>query len=49
MILNLLHVVIRLLAFTPESEVGNDLLTVEDLSKTIDGVKVLDNVNFTIE
>jgi ATPase subunit of ABC transporter with duplicated ATPase domains len=32
--------------FTPEREIGNDLLRVEDLSKTIDGVKVLDNVNF---
>ncbi|WP_409288678.1 ABC-F family ATP-binding cassette domain-containing protein [Peribacillus sp. SCS-37] len=32
--------------FTPEREVGNDLLRVEGLSKTIDGVKVLDNVSF---
>lgn len=32
--------------FTPEREIGNDLLRVEGLSKTIDGVKVLDNVNF---
>ena len=34
--------------FTPEREVGNDLLTVEGLSKTVDGVKVLDNVRFTV-
>ncbi|EEK72876.1 MULTISPECIES: ABC-F family ATP-binding cassette domain-containing protein [Bacillus] len=34
--------------FTPEREVGNDLLTVEGISKTIDGEKVLDNVNFTL-
>ena len=34
--------------FTPEREIGNDLLTVEGISKTIDGEKVLDNVSFTI-
>ncbi|MGG0257582.1 ATP-binding cassette domain-containing protein [Bacillus mycoides] len=34
--------------FTPEREVGNDLLTVEGISKTIDGEKILDNVNFTL-
>ncbi|MDR2996325.1 MAG: ATP-binding cassette domain-containing protein [Bacillus cereus] len=34
--------------FTPEREIGNDLLTVEGLSKTIDGEKVLDNVYFTL-
>ncbi|MDM5188979.1 ATP-binding cassette domain-containing protein [Bacillus sp. DX4.1] len=34
--------------FTPEREVGNDLLTVEGLSKTIDGEKILDNVYFTL-
>ncbi|MDQ0217826.1 ATP-binding cassette domain-containing protein [Peribacillus cavernae] len=32
--------------FTPEREIGNDLLRVEGLSKTIDGEKVLDNVSF---
>ncbi|ALC80908.1 MULTISPECIES: ABC-F family ATP-binding cassette domain-containing protein [Bacillus] len=32
--------------FTPEREIGNDVLRVEGLSKTIDGQKVLDNVNF---
>lgn len=32
--------------FTPEREIGNDVLRVEDLTKTIDGVKVLDNVSF---
>ncbi|VEF48212.1 ABC efflux transporter ATP-binding protein [Bacillus freudenreichii] len=35
-------------AFTPEREIGNDLLTVSNLSKTIDGVKVLDNISFTM-
>ncbi|OCA82020.1 ABC-F family ATP-binding cassette domain-containing protein [Pseudobacillus wudalianchiensis] len=32
--------------FKPEREIGNDLLRVEGLTKTIDGVKVLDNVSF---
>ncbi|MFB5662409.1 ABC-F family ATP-binding cassette domain-containing protein [Alteribacillus sp. HJP-4] len=34
--------------FKPERELGNDLLTVEGLTKTIDGVNVLDNVSFTL-
>ncbi|MBM0064992.1 ABC-F family ATP-binding cassette domain-containing protein [Alkalicoccobacillus gibsonii] len=34
--------------FTPEREIGNDLLRVENLTKTIDGVKVLNNVSFTM-
>lgn len=34
--------------FTPEREIGNDLLRVENVSKTIDGKKILDNVNFTL-
>lgn len=34
--------------FKPEREAGNNLLKVENLTKTIDGVKVLDNVSFTI-
>lgn len=36
------------IAFTPDREIGNDLLTVEGLTKTIDGRKVLDNVSFTM-
>ncbi len=32
--------------FTQDREVGNDLLRVESLSKTIDGEQVLNNVNF---
>jgi len=32
--------------FTPEREIGNDVLRVEGLSKTIDGVRVLDNISF---
>ncbi|QST01770.1 ATP-binding cassette domain-containing protein [Pontibacillus sp. ALD_SL1] len=35
-------------AFKPDREIGNDLLKVEGLTKTIDGVKVLDNVSFTM-
>ncbi|WP_312460923.1 ATP-binding cassette domain-containing protein, partial [Proteiniclasticum sp.] len=34
--------------FKPEREVGNDILIVENLSKSIDGVKVLDNVSFVV-
>ncbi|MGG7079191.1 ABC-F family ATP-binding cassette domain-containing protein [Clostridium sardiniense] len=34
--------------FKPEREVGNDILVVEGLSKTIDGVKVLDNLSFRV-
>ncbi len=32
--------------FKPNREIGNDALLVENLSKTIDGVKVLDNISF---
>ncbi|QKY70562.1 ABC-F family ATP-binding cassette domain-containing protein [Lentibacillus sp. CBA3610] len=34
--------------FTPDREIGNDLLFVEGLTKTINGEKVLDNVSFTV-
>jgi ATPase subunit of ABC transporter with duplicated ATPase domains len=34
--------------FRPEREIGNDVLLVENLSKTIDGVKVLDNISFIV-
>ncbi len=34
--------------FRPSREIGNEVLTVEGLSKTIDGVKVLDNVSFIV-
>ncbi|WP_017727606.1 ABC-F family ATP-binding cassette domain-containing protein [Halalkalibacterium ligniniphilum] len=34
--------------FTPDREIGNDLLRVEGISKTIDGVKVLNNVSFVM-
>lgn len=34
--------------FTPEREIGNDLLIVSNLSKTIDGVKILDNISFAL-
>lgn len=35
--------------FTQEREVGNEILAVEGLTKTIDGVKVLDNVSFQLQ
>ncbi|MDD6074637.1 MAG: ATP-binding cassette domain-containing protein [Clostridium sp.] len=34
--------------FRPDREIGNEVLTVENLSKTIDGVKVLDGISFTL-
>ena len=34
--------------FRPAREIGNEVLTVEGISKTIDGVKVLDNVSFIV-
>ncbi|HAU85818.1 MAG TPA: ABC transporter ATP-binding protein [Lachnospiraceae bacterium] len=34
--------------FRPFREIGNEVLTVSNLSKTIDGVKVLDNISFII-
>ena len=34
--------------FTPDREIGNDLVRVENVSKTIDGVKILDNISFTL-
>ena len=34
--------------FKPNREIGNEVLTVTNLSKTIDGEKVLNNVSFTV-
>ncbi len=34
--------------FRPNREIGNEVLTVKNLSKTIDGVKVLDNISFIL-
>ena len=34
--------------FAIEREVGNEILTVEELSKTVDGIKVLDNISFRV-
>ena len=34
--------------FRPNREIGNEVLMVEGLSKTIDGVKILDNLTFTL-
>ncbi|NGQ95838.1 ATP-binding cassette domain-containing protein [Brevibacillus sp. SYP-B805] len=35
--------------FKPERDLGKNVLTVEGLTKTIDGEKVLDNVSFTVK
>jgi len=34
--------------FRPEREIGNEVLTVDGISKTIDGVKILDNISFIV-
>ena len=34
--------------FRPQREIGNEVLTVEGISKTIDGVKILDNISFVV-
>ncbi len=34
--------------FQPNRSIGNEVLTVENLSKTIDGEKILDNISFTL-
>ncbi|NLJ95689.1 MAG: ATP-binding cassette domain-containing protein [Clostridiales bacterium] len=34
--------------FRPSREIGNEVLTVSNISKTIDGVKVLDNISFIV-
>ena len=34
--------------FRPNRDIGNEVLTVEGISKTIDGVKVLDNISFIV-
>ncbi len=34
--------------FRPEREIGNEVLTVSNISKTVDGRKVLDDVSFTV-
>ena len=36
------------ISFKPEREVGNEILTVENLSKTIDGVVLFQNVSFRL-
>jgi ATPase subunit of ABC transporter with duplicated ATPase domains len=35
--------------FTPEREIGNEVLEVNNLTKTVDGVKVLDDVSFRLD
>ena len=34
--------------FRPNREIGNEVLTVEGITKTVDGEKILDNISFTI-
>ena len=34
--------------FRPQREIGNEVLEVQNLSKTVDGVKVIDNISFTL-
>jgi len=34
--------------FRPDREIGNEVLSVEHISKTVDGVKVLDDISFII-
>ncbi len=34
--------------FKPNREIGNEVLSVEGISKTIDGEKILDNISFTL-
>ncbi len=34
--------------FRPEREIGNEVLSVEGISKTIDGEKILDNISFIL-
>lgn len=34
--------------FRPEREIGNEVLTVENISKTVNGEKVLDNISFIV-
>lgn len=34
--------------FRPNREIGNEVLTVEHISKTVDGVKVLDDISFIV-
>ena len=34
--------------FRPEREIGNEVLTVEGISKTVNGEKVLDNISFIV-
>ncbi len=34
--------------FRPNRTIGNEVLTVDGISKTIEGVKILDNISFTI-
>ena len=34
--------------FRPQREIGNEVLSVENLTKTIDGEVILDNISFTV-
>ena len=34
--------------FRPDRSIGNEVLQVENISKTVDGVKIIDNISFTL-
>lgn len=36
-------------AFKPEREIGNEVLEVKNITKVVDGVKVLDNISFRLD
>lgn len=36
-------------AFKPEREIGNEVLEVNNISKTVDGEKILDNISFRLD
>ncbi len=35
--------------FKPDREIGNEVLTVDGITKTVNGVKVLDNISFVVQ
>ncbi len=36
------------IGFSPERELGKEILSVNGISKTVDGEKLLNNINFTL-
>ena len=41
-------ILIAFIDFRPARDIGNEVLTVENLTKTVEGVKVLDHISFTL-